>query len=203
MSAPVLAVHDWPTNGALIADVARLYLDKGDRILDATYGRGRWWTEWSPDRLVTNDLNPATNAEFHTDFRAMPFPSNEFDVVAFDPPYKLNGTPVLGDFDQAYGIAQPTRWQDRMELIRDGFLECLRVADRLVLAKCQDQVVSGRMRWQTFMLMEAAAGRARLVDRFDMLGGTRKQPSGRRQVHARGRGSSLLVFEVSALEGSK
>jgi hypothetical protein len=33
-----------------------------------------------------------------------------------------------------------------------------------------------------------------LVDRFDMLSGGRSQPPGRRQVHAHGRPSTLLVF---------
>lgn len=190
----VLAVNDWPTNGDLIADVSKLYLSKEDRILDATYGRGRWWTKWQPDKLYTNDLY--TEAEFSYDFRDMPFHDGEFDVVAFDPPYKLNGTPTLGDFDDAYGVDQRTNWRERMAYLLDGFTECARVASDLVLVKCQDQVCSGKMRWQTFeVLVRAADLGLRLVDRFDMLGGTRPQPVGRRQVHARGRGSTLLVFD--------
>ena len=193
MSRVIPAVHNWPTNAALIADVASLYLTKSDRILDVTYGRGRWWTEWQPDKLYTNDLH--TDADHHYDFRDMPFHTGEFAVVAYDPPYKLNGTPALGDFDNAYGIDTPTRWQDRMAYLLDGFTECLRVASDLVLVKCMDQVCSGKIRWQTFELTVAAANAGwLLVDRFDMLGGTREQPEGRRQVHARGRGSSLLVF---------
>lgn len=195
----VLAVYDWPTNAALIADVNRLH-PLGDAVLDATYGRGRWWQKHRPPVLITNDLNPKTDTDYHYDFQA--FPQNwtdQFDGVAFDPPYKLNGTPTLGDFDNAYGIAQPTNWRERMLLIRNGFRECLRVVKPAgrVYVKCQDQVVSGRMRWQTHTLITEAEQRgARLVDRFDMLGGTRPQPEGRRQVHARGRGSTLLVFSM-------
>lgn len=192
----VLAVNDWPTNAALIADVAKLYLDPADVILDATYGRGRWWSEWRPDVLITNDR--FTEADYAFDFRQMDFEDDHFDVVAFDPPYKFNGTPALGDFDNAYGIDQPATWQERMLLLTDGLVECCRVAKRLVLAKCQDQVVSGKVRWQTYDLQRYANAHGfRLVDRFTMLGGTRKQPEGVRQVHARGRGSTLLVFGVS------
>ncbi len=190
------AVYAWPTNGDLIADVAELHLGGIEHLLDATYGRGNWWTKWRPSVLVTNDLSPQSPSEFSFDFRSLPWGDQLFDAVAFDPPYKLNGTPVLGDFDNRYGIQEYSSWQDRMDLIVDGFRECCRVSSGPVLAKCQDQVVSGKMRWQTFALMKAGEELGReLVDRFGMIGGTRPQPSGRRQLHARGRGSTLLVFK--------
>ena len=187
------AAHAWATNGDLIADVASLYLRDSDAVLDATYGRGLWWTRWQPARLCTNDL--FVEAEFSHDFRNMPFHDGEFDAVAFDPPYKLNGSPSLGDFDNRYGVQVPTRWQDRMQIILDGLEECARVASRVVLAKCQDQVCSGQIRWQTFELENLGFQLGlSLTDRFDMLGGSRSQPEGRRQVHARNRPSTLLVF---------
>ena len=194
----VLAAHDWPTNGHLIADVAALY-DFGDHVLDATYGRGNFWTTHRPAGLVTNDLNPESAAEHHHDFRHLPWDDNKFNTVVFDPPYKLNGTPALGEFDGRYGIDQPTSWRDRLQLIHDGSVECARVASDLLLIKCQDQVVSGKIRWQTLMLTgEMWAAGWELIDRFDMLGGYRPQPEGRRQVHAHGRPSTLLVFGPSA-----
>lgn len=189
------AISDWPTNGDLIADVAKLYLQEAQLVLDATYGRGKWWTRYRPTQLVKNDISPYSYAHHHFDFRDLPWLSGHFDAVAFDPPYKLNGTPVLGDFDDRYGIQQYSRWQDRIQLILDGFRECARVSRDVVLVKCQDQVVSGKMRWQTFELMKVGEELGlELVDRFDMVGGTRPQPPGRRQLHARGRGSTLLVF---------
>lgn len=192
----VPAIHAWPSNGHLIADVNRLY-PLGTVVLDTTYGRGRWWTEFRPPVLITNDIDPAKGAAFHEDFRRLPF-HTPFDTVAFDPPYKLNGTPSLGDFDHRYGVEAPRTWQERMKMIRDGAIECYRLVrpGGLLLAKVQDQVCSGKMRWQTHLLQEALEGarRMRLVDRFEMIGGTMPQPSGRRQVHARGRGSTLMVF---------
>ena len=199
---PVLAAQRWRTNGDLIADVARLgYLRDTDWVLDATYGRGRFWTKWKPDLtrggFVAHDLK--TDG---VDFRHLPHPDRSFDVGVLDGPYKLNGTPALGDFDQAYGVDRVSTWQDRHTLIRDGIAELARVARRIVLVKCQDQVCSGAIRWQTDEFTDWALTLGLVkVDRFDLLGGGRPQPmEGRTQKHAHGRPSTLLVFRCPARE---
>jgi hypothetical protein len=200
------------TNGSLIAAVAALgYLNEGQVILDATYGRGAWWTVWRPRCLVT--MEPPA------DFRSMTWDSDHFDVVCFDPPYRLNGTPDRGDFDRRYGIDVPMRWQDKHQMIRQGIDECLRVLKPrgLLLVKCQDQVCSGRVRWQAREFTEHAEGkmivtnfvegdlgpeiefeevyRARQVEMMHLLRPVRPQPPGRDQVHARRNYSTLLILE--------
>lgn len=191
----VLAIDERRTNGELIADVAKLgYLDGS--VLDCTYGLGRFWTEWMPERLTATDGNPAKSPSVAggVDFTDMPFGDDEFDAVVFDPPYRLNGTPDQ-NYDAGYGIATPTRWQDRMATIGRGVGECCRVARRHVLVKCQAQVVSGRVVWQDVeIVMAAAVVGWRLVDRFDLVTPQRPQPAGRRQVHARRNHSTLLVL---------
>lgn len=143
----VLAAHDWPTNAHLIEDVARLgYITDDDLVLDMTYGRGGFWARYRPPRLVTVDIN--TEAHIRADNRRLPVRDRAFDVAVFDPPYKLNGTPALGDFDARYGIEEVTRWQDRMDRIDDGLIaasRALTIGGRL-LVKCQDQVCSGQVR---------------------------------------------------------
>lgn len=190
----VLAAHTWRNNGELIADVARLGYITG-HVADLTYGHGQFWTHHRPDLLVAHDINPTKGDGI--DFRQLPEPDGTYHTVVFDPPYKLNGTPSLGDFDHRYGIEAPTRWQDRMTLIHDGLREAIRVT-RIgghILVKCQDQVVSGRIRWQTIEITRwASEAGAELVDRFDLLGKHRPQPTGRHQVHAQGRPSTLLVL---------
>lgn len=192
---PVLAAHTWPTNAHLIEDVAKLgYLD--GHVLDCTYGLGVFWRRWQPEKLTGTDLDPAKSPTgTSVDFTALPFSDGTFDAVVFDPPYKLNGTPDPAE--ERFGTHEATRWQDRIDLMICGLAECARVVrpSGYVLAKCQDQVCSGQVRWQTDILTEA--GRAKCldkIDRFDMLGTGRPQPDGRRQVHARHRPSSLLVF---------
>ena len=82
------------------------------------------------------------------------------------------------------------------QLIADGIDECVRVLEPngVLLVKCQDQVCSGRVRWQTreFVGVAERAG-CDLVDMFQ-LGGHRPQPPGRRQMHARRNYSTLLVL---------
>lgn len=189
----VSAIGAWRNNADLIADVAKLgYLD--GHVLDLTYGKGNFWTEYLPESITTNDLNPERDVDFHWDFRDVPLPSFRFDAVVLDPPYRLNGTPDQ-DFDDAYGITEPTRWQDRMALILDGVREACRLSRGYVLVKCQAQVVSGAVRWQDreVAARAEACGFAH-VDRFDLPTKPRKQPPGRRQVHARRNHSTLLVF---------
>ena len=135
------------------------------------------------------------------DFRKLPFGDGEFDAVVFDPPYRLNGTPDRGEFDERYGIGgKYTRWQDRHQLIQEGLSECARVASAFVLLKCQDQVCSGKKRWQTsdFSFWAMTECGLSLEDRFDMLGHVRPQPAGRRQVHSQGNYSTLLVFRKAS-----
>lgn len=188
----IKAIGTWRTNGELIADVARLgYISEDSYTLDPTYGLGNWWTHFRPHQLVTHDLKLDG-----VDFRRLPHQDETFDVVAYDPPYKLNGTPTP-EVDDRYGVGEPTHWQDRLILMQVGLKECLRVVRRrgYVLAKCQDQVCSGRVVWQTAMMADAAFdyGAAAWVDHLLMPGG-RPQPAGRRQVHAHRNYSSLLVF---------
>jgi hypothetical protein len=175
----------------MIEDVARLgYLD--GVVFDATYGEGTFWREWKPDMLVTNDLYKP--ADHHCDFRQMPFEDDAFDVVVFDPDYKLTGTPASGNKDFIYGTDRAKRWQERMGDIVCGAVECARVARSCLLVKCMDQVVSGRMVWQTDEITRAVSGVK--IDRFDLLNAPQPQPPGRRQVHARANYSTLLVFDV-------
>lgn len=219
MSSPVLAANAWPTNADLIVDVARLgYLQPGDKVWDATWGKGVWWKAWRPKLLYATDLRtvPGTLI-FHADqakpvlvegepvdFRKSPFDDHWFDVATLDGPYKLNGTSSKPD--ARYGVDEWKSWQDRHALIRDGMTECARVTRRggVVLVKCQAQVCGGHIRWQDVEFANHGADIGLdLIDRFDLLGKGRPQPARTRadgkpsrQEHAYGRPSTLLVFRV-------
>jgi hypothetical protein len=190
----VYAATPWNSNGHLIADVAKFgYL--GGVVVDATYGRGTFWTHHKPDLLAIHDIRVDG-----VDFRNLPEATSTVDTVVLDPPYKLNGTPDP-IVDERYGTDEATHWRERMCLIFEGITEAARVLNDRghLLLKCQDQVCSGHVRWQTIEFTNHARWLGLgLVDSFLMLGG-RPQPPGTRQVHARRNYSTLLVFQKGAL----
>jgi hypothetical protein len=196
---PVLAFGDWATNAELIGDCVRLgYLRAEWRTLDPTFGLGTFWKQWWPDDLVACDLDPSKSPiGYPVDFAQpdLPWPDRSFDCVVIDGPYKLNGTPDE-TVDERYGIHVPTRWQDRMALLRRMLDQGARLlGDHYLLFKCQDQVCSGKVRWQTDEFTDHARSLGlRKVDRFDYRT-WRPQPTGRRQVHAARNTSQLLVFK--------
>jgi hypothetical protein len=193
----VYAIGTRRDNAELIRDCATLgYLRPEWRTLDCTYGLGRFWKLWHPTVLVASDLHPVSPEINAWDFTALPGPDREFDAVVFDPPYKLNGTGGSHASDLGYGVANNDTWQARHDLIRRGITECVRVCrpKGYVLVKCQDQVVSGRKRWQTMeFTRHAETLGCALVDMLHVQG-SRPQPEGRRQVHSRGDYSTLLVL---------
>lgn len=190
-----IAAFGRTTNAQLMRDCAALgYLP--EPVLDATYGLGRFWRDYVPVELTTNDLwTPADNA---WDFTQLPCADRSYAAVVFDPPYKLNGTstgrgPSVSD--AGYGVAGAYMSIGRRHgLIGDGISECGRVAGRFLLVKCQDQVSSGAVQWQTRLFADRGETCGfRLVDMLHV-SGARAQPEGRRQVHARRNYSTLLVL---------
>lgn len=194
--APILAIDKYDTNADLIVACRDLgYLHRDWLTLDPTYGNGIFWKRWTPKNLVGTDLDAHKSLTgFSVDFTALPHQARSFRAVVFDPPYKLNGTPDT-ELDERYGTHVSTRWQDRMTLCRRGIAECARVCDEWLLIKCQDQVCSGKIRWQTveFNRLAEDCGFG-LYDRLDFLS-YRPQPTGTSQRHARRNFSTLLVLK--------
>ncbi len=196
----VFAISKAKNNAELIEECAQLgYLHKDWVTLDPTWGDGRFWANWMPDTLIPLDLDRSKSPSgLAVDFRDIRWkPKGGYDAVVFDPPYKYSGTPALGKFDERYGIQKYQRWQDREQMILDGISECVRVLRPrgFLLVKCQDQVSSGEVRWQTFTFTKHAESRGcRLVDHF-LLPSYRPQPKGTSQKHARRNYSSLLVLQ--------
>lgn len=203
MKPPVLAINKWKSNGHLIRECARLgYLRKDWLTLDPTFGKGTFWKVWRPDELVACDLVEAKSPiGFSVDFTDLPWPDEYFDASVFDGPYKFNGTPSDTDgADERFGVHKKATWQDRMELLRVGAIEVARVTDRFMLVKCQDQVVSSKIRWQSRVIEEALEPLGfGLKDRFEYLS-RREQPKKvngkrRKQKNAWRCSSQLLVFK--------
>lgn len=183
------------TNAAMLADVARLGLiNEGMLTLDATWGRGAWWSGWRPDRLIGSDLAPAKARDLCADFTELPFRTSTFDLVCFDPPYGYRGTSRLA-MDEGYGLAESyVSPDDRDGLIGLGIIEAARVTapGGMLIVKVQDQCVSGspRMQSHTATAIAVSVG-CRLRSVLEVAGGVRKQRS---QRTARNNTSQALVF---------
>lgn len=190
----IYTATEWPTNSHLIADCAKLgYLRPSWLTLDSTYGLGNFWNKWRPEYLVGLDMY--TPATVTADFTQLPFADKSFQAVVFDAPYKLNGTSYEKS-DIRYGVDKPATWQQRLQLMLAGMVECNRVLARkgFLLFKCQDQVAWGKKRWQTDMFSnEGYLMGLEKVDRFDFLNDPRSQGD-RVQRRSRANYSTLLVF---------
>ena len=195
----ILAIGTRRNNAELIEDLVALgYIDLDGLILDPTYGLGRWWNLVKPKNLVACDIDPEKSPiGYSVDFRSTPWEDNTFDSVLFDPPYKLNGTSQGFGNDESYGVGN-TRYisiEDRHDLIKAGMRELTRVTSRVLVVKCQDQVSSGKVQWQTRVFADYGEQLGlTLVDSLHVLG-YRQQPPGRSQHHARRDYSTALVFK--------
>lgn len=143
------------TNADLIATIAPLYL-AGNSVLDVTYGDGKWWTRYQPERFTFHDLHKHDGV----DFRQLPEADNSVDVVCFDPPYVPQGgmaSSTQADFRDRFGLTtESTPWWECFDLMAAGLAECARVARHWVLAKCADFVTGGQFKLGSLHMMQTA-----------------------------------------------
>lgn len=86
-----------------------LYID------NRTLEKGSFANNWNPNFEIKPDLI--------ADFRSLPFDSEMFNLVVFDPPHLLNGS-MKGVINKKYGLLSKAGW--RADL-KKGFSECFRV----------------------------------------------------------------------------
>jgi hypothetical protein len=199
MSDIVYSATEWPTNAAMIKDVARLgYLRSEWHTLDATPGRLAWWRCWKPDDLVCRWWND----EDGWDFRHMDYANETFDAVVLDPPYVSVGgreTTTIHTMHDAYGMGDaPTTPQGVQDDINAGLAECYRVVKKggIVLVKSQSYVSSGNVFPGLFYTWLAAELLGfKLMDHLIHVSGPRPQPEDRgAQQHSRRNQSDLLIL---------
>lgn len=192
------------SNAVLIRDLHTLgYLPDIGTILDPTYNRGGFWTVWKPTNLIGTDIDPefSPTLGISVDFTDMPFRSEAFSGITFDPPYKLNGTSTgrgPSALDVRYAVdGAYTGWKAKHNLIRRGIIECHRVLQPggHLIVKCQDQVAGDQKRWQTieFSTFARVMFGMVLVDQLHVRG-HRAQPANRRQNHSHIDYSTALVL---------
>jgi len=110
--------------------------DRMKTVLDVCCGSKMFWFDKSDDRVIfcdkrverhilnypCGDYDVNVSPSVLSDFTALPFPSNYFQVVVFDPPH-LNKIGKNSWVYKKYGSLDG----DWRSMLRDGFSECFRV----------------------------------------------------------------------------
>lgn len=188
------------TNAELFPDILALYVPKGSRVLDMTYGKGVFWSkvneaDWLLER---NDINPGLG-DHHDDFRAMEWQDKYFDVVVLDPPYLFGSSHLQADELDGYGNNDRSGRGavEVLALYLAGADEATRVLvpTGIFIVKCQDGVESGRQYWMHWHLMtQIMARNFACVDLFVLVRNSVPVMRHDHQVHARKNHSYFLVF---------
>lgn len=197
LTGTVQSVVQTQRNGPLIAAAAQLWIKPDDVVLDVTYGRGLFWTDYRPPILVAHDL-----AVDGVDFRHLPDLDGSVDVVVFDPPYIAQGgraTSMIPDFLDRYGLVDVPKTTREVDLLIWGGMSearrVLRPGGRL-LVKCMDYISGGRYVQGRHVVVGYAADLELVqVDEFVHYSGTGPQPPRTRQLHSRRAHSFLCVFQ--------
>lgn len=198
VSSSVESVVKSRYNGPLIRAAAELWIEPTDLVVDVTYGKGNFWTEFQPARFVKHDLHTLDGV----DFRALPEADDSCDVIVFDPPYIPQGgreTSGMPDFLARYGLMTvPSTNAALRVLIGAGIVEAARVlrpGGRLMV-KCMDYINgSAYQAMRHFVVATALEDGLVQVDEFVHHSGLGAQPAGRRQLHSRRAHSYLCVFQ--------
>lgn len=72
-------------SAACIQDIFTIHFPVAQTVLDATYGKGRFWSWPHNLHIVGVDIDPPGPVSLVADYRNLPFPQRSFDVLVFDP----------------------------------------------------------------------------------------------------------------------
>lgn len=70
-----------------VKDIFTLHFPDAKRVLDCTYGAGRFWNWDHKLDVVGVDIDPPLPVSVQADYRQLPFEKGSFDVMCFDPPF--------------------------------------------------------------------------------------------------------------------
>jgi tRNA G10 N-methylase Trm11 len=201
-------------NAEMLRDILSLYAKPGDRILDMTYGEGKFWTgiDTSQYDLVTNDLFKPNPSGHHWDFRRIELPEHSFDMAILDPPYVhgLGNKTMHADTNHRYGLPNAkkrhghrTNWgyipatlnaKTITNMYKGGMAEAWRkLKPKGILAlKTQDEIESGKQVWRHFDLRFFSG--FKLIDLFVVTQMGKPLMRHKHQKHARKNHSYFMVY---------
>jgi hypothetical protein len=142
------------TNADIVYQFRHLYFANDRTIIDLTPGDNLgWWNRHQPAKLT---LSPH-------DFTALPYDSDAFQTVCYDPPYIPQGgigSINLSDFRERYGLT-PRNEHHLLELILAGASEAARITnkrDGYLCIKAMDFVNGGSFTPWTYRIWQHMNG---------------------------------------------
>lgn len=147
-------------NQNLFPKILDLYVPKGSKVADLTYGKGVFWRE-----VVIGDYDTHfSDIQSGVDSRNTDYDDNFFDCIVFDPPYmeglyrktsnQMAGSNSHSAFRDRYSDSLPSieskrKYHDRvLEMYIYTGVEVDRILkkDGIYIVKCQDEVSANRQK---------------------------------------------------------
>lgn len=192
------------TNDLVFPDILRLYVAKGSKVADVTFGKGVFWKkiEKSHYQLLATDLKDGV------DCRDLPYKDESLDAVVFDPPYMHTpgGTAHHGhqNYEDYYknNLAAAPGGQKYHEAVLDLYFKAADEAYRVLrpngvyIVKCQDEVCANQQRLTHVEIINELANKGFIIEDLFVVLRVNKPGVSRvkKQVHARKNHSYFLVF---------
>jgi tRNA G10 N-methylase Trm11 len=187
-------------NGELIEKVEKLYLKKGFKIADVTYGEGVFWKniDLKKYKFFKSDIQTCPEASY--DFRDLPYASESMDVVVLDPPYAHNPGKTFM-INHTYKNIETTTGmyhKDIIKMYEDGMVEAKRILKKngRLWVKCKDEIETSKQRWSHIEIYNIAI-KLELYpkDLFIFVQNSKPYVQKKEQQHARKNHSYLWIFE--------
>lgn len=199
------------SNADVFPQILKLHVPLGARIADVTYGKGVFWR-----KVDTSEYGffPSDIAD-GVDCRNLPYESDSFDAVVFDPPYmegfyRNGGSVKAGDgshntFREHYSNGNEVpgpgggKWHAAvLEMYQGGGREARRIlrGGGVLIVKCQDEVSANRQNLTHVEIINSFAEMGFFCkDLFVVVRPNRPGMSRvLQQVHARKNHSYFLIF---------
>jgi hypothetical protein len=196
-------------NDSLFPKILSLYVAKGSKIADVTYGKGVFWKN-----IPTHDyqmmITDSRHETYGTDCRDLPYKPNTIDCVVFDPPYMHTASTAHQNhqrFEENYRNnasrnGSTEKYHDAiLELYFNAGDEAYRVLreDGFYIVKCADEVCSNQQRLTHVEIINVLEETGFVTEDLFVLMRNSKPGLSRavRQIHARKNHSYFIVLRKS------
>lgn len=133
----------------------RILFPDCNTILDMTYGNGSFYNADKASKIYNQvmglDIIPSRAKSVCGDYTQLPFKSNSFDLVIFDPPY-LTDTGKDSVMAERYSSFKTI--EDMLKSVHRGLLEASRVSRTGIIVKVQDYIHASQVVWMQQVVIE-------------------------------------------------